>query len=117
MMEQDTQRAIGRLEGKLDALIDTVRVQGEHADTARTRAYARIETISSDIAAMRNRVDRAEEALETLEPAVAEFNRLKQRGLGILAMLTLFWLVSGALVLSAVTKMGAWVLQALAKAA
>lgn len=110
MAEADDQRAIGRLEGKLDALISKVETQATASDESRRRLYervGRIETaielsgkaetqISERLAAIDRRID------EEVMPTVNEVNGWKKMGIGALFIIG----IGGAAVGSA----GLWVL-------
>ena len=112
MMEPGTERAIGRLEGKLDALIETVREQGDRSDAGRQRMYTRMETLGNELVSLKNKTSRIEHRLDDIEPLATEFAKLKQRGLGIIGVLGLAWLVCGSLVLSGVSAAASWLIRA-----
>ena len=99
MTEPNAQRSIGRLEGKLDALIATVQEQGERSDASRARLYERLDQVAVE----QQRADMVMKGLEAkvdrIEPFATDFANLKQRGLALAAVAALIWtLVGGALV-------------------
>ena len=95
----NTERAIGRLEGKMDALIESVKAQGEASSIARARLYERAEKIANDTADVDRRLKSVEETVSVMDPMVKDFDRLRQQGLGILALLGFIWIAVGGLVM------------------
>jgi predicted RNase H-like nuclease (RuvC/YqgF family) len=106
--EQETQRAIGRLEGKLDSLIASVQQQGERSDAGRQRLYQRVDQLAQEFVTVKNRVANIETRVDEIEPMAAEFMRWKQRGVGIWIVIVTGWMLLGGLVLSGVSAMGRW---------
>ena len=108
----NTQRTIGRLEGKLDALIETVRQQGERADASRSRVYERLEQMADEQTKLETRVGDIGSKVAVIEPFAAEFAAWKQRGLAVVFMLSVVWLLVGSTVVSWVKDFFAWVFKA-----
>lgn len=84
-MTENHDRAIGRIEGKLDRIIDEMKLEAEKRDEQDSR-LERIER-SQD-----NADKRAEDIfkrLETVEKPVAEFNRWRERANGALMLVSL----------------------------
>lgn len=98
----DTQRAIGRLEGKLDSLIKSVEQMAEQSSTARGKIYERVERISADTADVDRRLGELEKTVKVMDPMVQDLARLKERGLGVLALLGFIWLFVGGLILQGI---------------
>ena len=97
-MTDSTERAIGRLEGKLDALIE----QGELSRQSRAKLHERMDDMASKVAGVDHRMGAVEGSVKEMEPLVADYARLKQRGLGILAVLGFVWLILGGVILEAI---------------
>jgi hypothetical protein len=97
--EGSADRAIGRLEGKLDALIE----QGEQSRRSREKMYERLEKLGNDISTVNHRLGDVEDAVKVMDPLVKEFGRLKERGVGILMLLSLIWLLLGGLIVQALS--------------
>jgi len=92
-------RDLGRVEGKLDALIKTVERQGEKSDASRARQYERIELVERNTHDLDGRMKTVEGTVLKMSPLVDEFGRLKQRGVGMLMLLGFIWLIVGGLIL------------------
>lgn len=101
MPDTSTDRAIGRLEGrldevgkKLDSLIRTVEAQNETASEARRRLYDRVGAVETSIeisgqidAQVRDRIDGIDKRLsEDVMPTVSEVKRWKVTGMTLLAV-------------------------------
>jgi hypothetical protein len=114
MSEQETQRAIGRLEGKLDSLIVSVQQQGERSDQGRQRLYARVDQLAQEFVTVKNRVGNIEQRVDEIEPMAAEFMRWKQRGIGVWLVLLLMWALLSGAVLSGISAIGRWAIKAVA---
>ncbi|WP_127074028.1 DUF1515 family protein [Pelagibacterium lentulum] len=104
-------RDLGRVEGKLDALIETVKQQGEKSDASRARQYERIEAVERNTHDLDGRMKTVEGTVQKMSPLVEEFGRIKQRGVGMLMLLGLVWLIIGGLVVQALQ----WVIGKLAQ--
>jgi len=94
MTDDNSQRAIGRLEGKLDALIKTVEQQGEQSSASRKALYDRVAQIETSIeisgkidAQVRERLDGIDGRItREVMPTVDEVNRWKIAGVTALAI-------------------------------
>jgi hypothetical protein len=114
MNEQETQRAIGRLEGKLDSLIVSVQQQGERSDAGRTKLYARVDQLAQEFITVKNQVGNIEARVDEIEPMAEEFMRWKQRGIGIWIVIFTGWMLLGGMLLSGVSAVGKWLIKAVA---
>lgn len=90
MTEATTERAIGRLEGKLDAVAKAVDETRAAGDAGRTRIYGELEEIRSDGAASRreiadSKVEIAEirKKMEDADKTLSEIKRWKERMIGM----------------------------------
>lgn len=87
-------RDLGRVEGKLDALISTIEKQGEQARESRRELYTRIGSIETDIkigagvdAQVRDRLDKFEEKIDKdVMPTINEVKRWKIAGMTVIGM-------------------------------
>ena len=109
MPESNQERAIGRLEGKMDSLIEAVKAQGEKSDASRARMYERIEGVERSTEKMDSRLQTVEGTVTKMSPLVDEFGRIKQRGVGILMMLGVLWMLLGGLLLQGLSAIVSWI--------
>lgn len=109
----NAQRSIGRLEGKLDALIETVKLQGERSDQGRARMYERLEQMADEQVRLDNRVSEIGTKVKAIEPFATEFSAWKQRGLAAVFMLSLVWLLLGSAIVGWVKDIIAWAVKAI----
>ncbi|VVT34339.1 hypothetical protein [Rhizobium sp. EC-SD404] len=63
MAESDVQRSLGRLEGKLDAFIETQREHERTSAESRKRVYEKLENVESTLNHIDGRVGRAERVI------------------------------------------------------
>ena len=107
--DSNHERAIGRLEGKMDSLIETVKAQGEKSDQSRAKLYERVEGVERSTEKIDGRLKTVEGTVTKMSPLVDEFGRIKQRGVGILMMLGVLWMLLGGLLLQGLAAIVAWI--------
>lgn len=112
MTETNSERAIGRLEGKLDALIKTVEQQGEQSSAGRAKIYERLEKVDQDAKAMAGRLGTVEASVTSMHPVFTRVGSLMERSKGVIAVLAIFWLFMGGLILEGVRWVGGMVAKA-----
>lgn len=112
MTDDNTQRAIGRLEGQMQEVISLLKSQDERASASRSRMYEAQEKTTLEVHDLSNRVEGVEEAIKIMSPVVKQVEKLKERAWGILIVLLFVWAIVGGLILDGVT----WVAQMIAKA-
>ncbi len=95
MTDSTSERTIGRLEGKVDTLLE----QGEQSRQSRAKLYERVDEVANKVSGLDHRVGQVEAAVKIMEPLVEDYGRLKQRGLGILAVIGFVWLILGGVIL------------------
>jgi prefoldin subunit 5 len=83
MSDTSTERALGRLEGKMEAILSAQEKTNEQ--------LAALSRTPSDIEAVRERI-------EKIEPMAEEFNRWKERGVGAVMLISLLAAMIGAAV-------------------
>lgn len=94
MPDDTTQRDIGRLEGKLDALIKAVEEQGRSSEQGRKALYDRVGQIETSIeisgtidAQVRQRLDAFDQRLsQEVMPVVDDVKRWKVAGVTVITM-------------------------------
>lgn len=95
MTEEASQdRAIGRIEGKLDLII----AEQENAARARKAQYEKLEAVDRKVDKTDNKVASIDNRLQTVEAPVAEFNRWKERAIGAIILISFVSAFSGALI-------------------
>lgn len=105
-MTENSERAIGRLEGKLDALIKTVEQQGQQSSEGRAKIYERIEKVDKDTQMLSGRLDAVEGTVTKMGPVFTRVGSLLERSKGALWVLAIIWLFMGGLILEAVRWVG-----------
>lgn len=100
MADPEMERAIGRLEGRMEALIQVVEQQTEKSDKRSARIYSELETIRVDAKDMRNDAKATREKLDAAGPVLTELTRWRERFIGMMILTaTVFTAVGGGLAL------------------
>lgn len=94
MSEAGQERAIGRIEGKLDLII----ADQEKARQDRKQQYERLEKIERSQEGVERKVEGIHSRLEKVEEPVAEFNRWRERGVGAMMLLSFVAATFGAVI-------------------
>lgn len=97
--DSNTQRAIGRLEGKMEEVINLLK----ESSASRAKLYEGLEAVRSDIGDMDNRLEKVEGAIHIMDPLVKEFGNLKERWRGIVLVVAVVWLILGGAVMNGIT--------------
>lgn len=92
MSEAGQERAIGRIEGKLDLII----ADQEKARQDRKQQYERLEKIERSQEGVERKVEGIHSRLEKVEEPVAEFNRWRERGVGAMMLVSFVAATLGA---------------------
>lgn len=79
MTEASHERAIGRLEGKIDRML----AEQEKAGNARKQTYEKMDEMSRKLDGADRRISVTENRLDNIEPPVAEFARWRERFIGM----------------------------------
>ncbi|MBV2143321.1 DUF1515 family protein [Falsochrobactrum sp. TDYN1] len=86
MTEAGQERAIGRIEGKLDLIIS----DQEKARQDRKQQYERQEKSERLLEALQRNIESIDMRLEKVEEPVAEFSRWRERGVGAIMLIGAF---------------------------
>jgi hypothetical protein len=84
MTEASQDRAIGRIEGKLDLII----AHQDKASDARKAQYEKMEELGRKIEATDRKVESIDDRLEKVEEPVAEFSKWRERGVGAIMLVS-----------------------------
>ncbi|MFD1199594.1 hypothetical protein ACFQ3K_14910 [Brucella gallinifaecis] len=84
MTEAGQDRAIGRVEGKLDQIIKDM----DRARDDRKQQYERQEKTERILEKMERKIDSLDSRLENVEEPVADFNRWRERGVGAVMLIS-----------------------------
>ena len=95
-----TERAIGRLEGKLDLLMRAVEENKSESAAGRGRIYSELEALRVTQAVTNDKVENLEEQMTVVAPEIADIKRWKERFIGM-RMLIVFMSASAGGVLVA----------------
>lgn len=84
MNNASQERAIGRIEGKLDLII----AEQEKVATAHKAQYEKLDQLDRKVEATEIKVDSIDRRLEKVEEPVAEFSRWRERGVGAVMLIS-----------------------------
>lgn len=84
MAEMSDQRAIGRLEGKIDLML----AEQEKAALSRRQTYEKLEALDRKITTTEEKVEQIETRLKSVEEPVAEFSKWRERGVGAVMLIS-----------------------------
>ena len=100
MNEASTERAIGRLEGKLDSLMRAVEEQKIESSAGRGRIYRELEAIRSEASVSNDKIERLEEQMSTAAPEIADIKRWKERFIGMRMLIVFMSAASGGVLVA-----------------
>lgn len=84
MTDATDERAIGRLEAKVDILL----AEQTRAAESRRQSYEKLVMLDRKITATEVKVENVEERLKSVEEPVAEFSRWRERGVGAVMLIS-----------------------------
>lgn len=84
MPDANQDRAIGRIEGKIDLML----AEQEKASKARKVQYEKLDALNRKVEATENKVESIDKRLEGVEEPVAEFSRWRERGVGAIMLIS-----------------------------
>jgi 3-methyladenine DNA glycosylase/8-oxoguanine DNA glycosylase len=96
MSEAGQERAIGRIEGKLDLIIS----DQEKARQDRKQQYDKQEKTDRTLDEVMRKLQSVDKRLEKVEEPVADFNRWRERGVGAVMLVSFFAAIFGAVIAS-----------------
>ncbi|GAA5542405.1 hypothetical protein [Brucella sp. NBRC 113783] len=96
MTEAGQERAIGRIEGKLDLIIS----DQEKARQDRKQQYEKQEKTDRALDDVKRMIESIDTRLEKVEEPVADFNRWRERGVGAIMLVSFFAATFGAVLAS-----------------
>jgi len=96
LSEAGQERAIGRIEGKLDLIIS----DQEKARQDRKQQYERQEKTESFLEPLQRNYESVDSRLEKVEEPDANFNRWRERGVGAVMLVSFFAAIFGAVIAS-----------------
>lgn len=99
MTDENSERAIGRLEGKVDALVGAVEVQTEKSDKRYARIYQELEQIRLDAAESRRNVSDLKSRMDDDADTISDIRKWKERFIGMqMTWAIIFTALGGGLV-------------------
>jgi hypothetical protein len=103
-MTDTDERAIGRLEGKMDLML----AEQEKAAQSRKQTYEKLEALGRKIDATDAKVGVIDERLEKVEEPVADFNKWRERAIGAVMLISVASALIGGGFVAAGGKITAW---------
>lgn len=89
MPDSSNERAIGRLEGKLDALIESVDRNTRESKESRAKVYEQLEALRSTSSEMKTHITAVDQRLQKVEPIAQDLSKWRERGVGVLMFVSL----------------------------
>lgn len=109
-----TQRSIGKIEGQLTQLMQTIKADTERAEKSRSKVYEKLEKIESDVGSIDGRTSKLENTVESIEPLAKEFGRVRERSKGVFAVIVVAWTLLGGFLMWMGNNMLEWLIARLA---
>ena len=106
MTDDNSQRAIGRLEGQMQEVINLLKSQDDRSTAARARMYEAQEKTAQEVHDLGRRVGLVEGAVENMDPVFKRVGSLLERSKGILFVIGIIWLFMGGLILEGIKWVG-----------
>lgn len=83
---ENLQRSIGRIEGKLESLVEAL----SRADASRSKMYEKIEAVDGKITSALNSVDDLDIRITKIEPVISDVSKWRERAIGARMTVTIF---------------------------
>lgn len=96
MPESNHDRAIGRMEGKLDSLIRTVEAMDRDSAESRGKMHARVDGLARQVSTLEGEMISAKTGIGKLEPVADLVRKWEQRGIGFAAAIAAVGAMFGA---------------------
>jgi hypothetical protein len=103
-MTDSEDRAIGRLEGKMDLMLAEQKAAAE----SRKQTYEKLETLDKKSDATNAKVAQVEARLAAVEEPVAEFSKWRERAIGAVMLVSVASALVGGGIVAGWTKIVAW---------
>lgn len=97
-MSDDTERALGRVEGQLEALVNQVAKSEKSSNEGRAKLYGAVDDLRGGIRDMQAEIKAMDGRLKEVEPIVSELSKWRERGVGVLIFLSVVAASLGAVV-------------------
>ena len=94
----DNDRALGRVEGQLAALITQVAASEQSSAAGRAKLYEAVDGLREGIREMQSEVKAMDKRLQAVEPIANDLQRWRERGIGVLIFLSFAVAGLGALI-------------------
>ncbi|WP_298702495.1 hypothetical protein [uncultured Brevundimonas sp.] len=104
MTDENLQRALGRVEGKLDLMLQ----EQQTASANRKQTYQRLESVDRKVDEAADEIKRVDERLAKVEAPVAEFSKWRERAIGALMLISFVSAATGAAMVAAWKSILAW---------
>lgn len=104
MSDENLQRALGRVEGKLDLMLQ----EQQQASANRKQTYERLEEINKKVDDAATKIEHADARLAKVEAPVAEFSKWRERAIGALMLISFVSAATGAAMVAAWKGILAW---------
>lgn len=104
MTDNNIDRAIGRLEGKMDLMLQ----EQQTAAANRKQTYERLEAVEWKVEDAADEVKRVDNRLASVEAPVAEFSKWRERAIGALMLISFVSAATGAAMVAAWKGILAW---------
>lgn len=99
-IEPSTERAIGRIEGKLEALLRAVDEQKTESSAGRGRIYRELEAIRIEASVSKDKIENLEEQMSVAAPEIADIKRWKERFIGMRMLIVFMSAASGGMLVA-----------------
>ena len=104
MTDNNIDRALGRLEGKVDLMLQ----EQISAAANRKQTYERIEAVERKVEDAADEIKRVDDRLASVEAPVAEFSKWRERAIGALMLISFVSAATGAAMVAAWKGILAW---------
>lgn len=101
MTEASQERALGRLESKVDLILEA----NQHAEQSRKEQYQKLEHITRKADATDRKLDTIDGRLKAVEEPVADFEKWRERAIGALMLVSFVSASLGAFIPWAIKKL------------
>lgn len=104
MPDTNLERALGRVEGKVDLMLR----EQQTATASRKQTHERLESVDRKIAQAADEIKRVDHRLAKVEAPVAEFSRWRERAIGALMLISFVSAATGATIVAVWKSIVGW---------